>query len=160
MDPVFFSSATEGDADPTAALFGSALEGDGEVLAVIREENQLRSRFAVASFGDPHCVLLCHFDGEDGSTTLVDDSPSNHSVTGGTLDSDQAKFGSTSCYLNTFTILTVACVGCCSLAPVMLVNDETYGKLDPKKIRSILRKIRRESAQKKGKAKTATAQVL
>jgi NADH-quinone oxidoreductase subunit E len=57
-----------------------------------------------------------------------------------------------------FTILTVACVGCCSLAPVMLVNEETYGKLDPKKIRSILRKIRRESAQKKGKAKTATAQ--
>jgi NADH-quinone oxidoreductase subunit E len=46
-----------------------------------------------------------------------------------------------------FTIQTVACVGCCSLAPVMLVNEETYGKLDPKKIRTILRKIRRESAQ-------------
>jgi NADH-quinone oxidoreductase subunit E len=55
-----------------------------------------------------------------------------------------------------FTILTVACVGCCSLAPVMLVNQETYGKLDPKKIRAILRKIRRETAQK-GQSKTVQA---
>jgi len=55
-----------------------------------------------------------------------------------------------------FTILTVACIGCCSLAPVMLVNEETYGRLDPKKIRAILRKIRRETAQP-GKAKTASA---
>jgi len=54
-----------------------------------------------------------------------------------------------------FTVLTVACIGCCSLAPVMLVNEETYGKLDPKKIRSILRKIRREEQQKSQGKKAA-----
>jgi len=56
-----------------------------------------------------------------------------------------------------FTVLTVACIGCCSLAPVMLVNEETYGKLDPKKIRSILRKIRREEQQKSQGKQTAQA---
>lgn len=52
-----------------------------------------------------------------------------------------------------FTILTVACIGCCSLAPVMVINEDTFGKLDPKKIRAILRKIRRESQAAKGQAK-------
>jgi NADH-quinone oxidoreductase subunit E len=28
-----------------------------------------------------------------------------------------------------FTLESVACLGCCSLAPVMMINDETYGKL-------------------------------
>lgn len=46
-----------------------------------------------------------------------------------------------------FSIFSVACIGCCSLAPVMLINDETFGKLEPKKIRSILRKIRREARE-------------
>ena len=29
-----------------------------------------------------------------------------------------------------FTLSTVACVGCCSLAPVIMVNDDTHGKLN------------------------------
>ncbi len=28
-----------------------------------------------------------------------------------------------------FTLESVACLGCCSLAPVMMIGDETYGKL-------------------------------
>jgi len=28
-----------------------------------------------------------------------------------------------------FTLESVACLGCCSLAPVMMVGDQTYGKL-------------------------------
>ena len=28
-----------------------------------------------------------------------------------------------------FTLQTVACVGACSLAPVLLINDETYGRM-------------------------------
>lgn len=55
-----------------------------------------------------------------------------------------------------FTILTVACIGCCSLAPVMLVNDETFGKLTAKKVRSILRKIKRD-AQQANKTKKVSA---
>ncbi len=38
-----------------------------------------------------------------------------------------------------FSLLSVACIGCCSLAPVILINDETYGRLTPAKLRKILR---------------------
>lgn len=38
-----------------------------------------------------------------------------------------------------FTIQSVACLGCCSLSPVMMINDDTHGRLDPKKIRKILK---------------------
>jgi len=38
-----------------------------------------------------------------------------------------------------FTIQSVACLGCCSLAPVMMINEETHGRLDPKTIRKILK---------------------
>lgn len=31
-----------------------------------------------------------------------------------------------------FTLEAVACVGCCSLAPVMTIGEETYARLDPK----------------------------
>lgn len=44
-----------------------------------------------------------------------------------------------------FTLFTVACLGCCSLAPAMMVDDETYGKLTPAEARKIIRRIRREA---------------
>ncbi|HQL71071.1 MAG TPA: NADH-quinone oxidoreductase subunit NuoE, partial [Bacteroidales bacterium] len=31
-----------------------------------------------------------------------------------------------------FTLESVACLGCCSLAPVMMVNNDTFGKLNNK----------------------------
>jgi len=47
-----------------------------------------------------------------------------------------------------FTLFTVACLGCCSLAPVMMINDETHGRLTPAEVRKILRKVRREEKKK------------
>ena len=41
-----------------------------------------------------------------------------------------------------FTIQEVACLGCCSLAPVVMINEETYGKLTPKKMKNILKEYR------------------
>ncbi len=37
-----------------------------------------------------------------------------------------------------FTILSVACLGCCSLAPVIMINDETYGHLNTDKLVKII----------------------
>ncbi len=37
-----------------------------------------------------------------------------------------------------FTLETVACIGCCGLAPVIMVNDETHGRLVPEAIKGIL----------------------
>jgi NADH-quinone oxidoreductase subunit E len=42
-----------------------------------------------------------------------------------------------------FTISPVACLGCCSLAPVLMINEETYGGLTPQKVRKILKDYRR-----------------
>jgi len=40
-----------------------------------------------------------------------------------------------------FTLESVACLGCCSLAPVMMIGEETYGKLNQKKTVKFLKNI-------------------
>ena len=42
-----------------------------------------------------------------------------------------------------FTLFTVACIGCCSLAPVIMVNDDTHGRLTPAMLRKLLREYKR-----------------
>jgi NADH-quinone oxidoreductase subunit E len=39
-----------------------------------------------------------------------------------------------------FTLCSVACLGCCSLSPVMMINKTVYGKLTPTGTSSILKK--------------------
>lgn len=46
-----------------------------------------------------------------------------------------------------FTLKNVACLGCCSLSPVMMINDETYGRLTPEKTKEILRNLRKEAEE-------------
>ena len=41
-----------------------------------------------------------------------------------------------------FSLSLVSCLGCCSLAPVMMINEDTYGSLTPDKVKKILRDIR------------------
>ena len=41
-----------------------------------------------------------------------------------------------------FSLKCVACLGCCSLSPVMMINEDTYGSLTPEKTRQILRELR------------------
>ena len=45
-----------------------------------------------------------------------------------------------------FTYNNVACLGCCSLSPVMMIGGDTYGTLTPDKVRKILMQIRKEEA--------------
>lgn len=47
---------------------------------------------------------------------------------------------------NLFTLKNVACLGCCSLAPAMMINGEVYGSLTPDKARQILREIQKKEA--------------
>ncbi len=44
-----------------------------------------------------------------------------------------------------FTLQPVACLGCCSLAPVVMINDETFGRLTPQSLRRIIRKFRKDA---------------
>jgi NADH-quinone oxidoreductase subunit E len=41
-----------------------------------------------------------------------------------------------------FTLESVACLGCCSLAPVMMIGDQTYGKLTGNEAIKIVKNIR------------------
>jgi len=41
-----------------------------------------------------------------------------------------------------FTLESVACLGCCSLAPVMMISDQTYGKLTGNESARIVKNIR------------------
>lgn len=43
-----------------------------------------------------------------------------------------------------FTFQTVACIGCCSLAPVIMIDDDTHGRLTPASLRKLLRKTKRD----------------
>lgn len=44
-----------------------------------------------------------------------------------------------------FTVEAVACVGCCGLAPVVVVGEETHGQLDPTAARKLGKKLHREA---------------
>ena len=55
-----------------------------------------------------------------------------------------------------FTLNTVACIGCCSLAPVIMVNNDTHGRLTPASLRKLLREYKRkEEAARREEAEGA-----
>ncbi len=41
-----------------------------------------------------------------------------------------------------FTLKNVACLGCCSLSPVMMINGEAYGSLTPDKAKKIIKDLK------------------
>jgi NADH-quinone oxidoreductase subunit E len=40
-----------------------------------------------------------------------------------------------------FTVESVACLGCCSLAPVIMIDQEAFGRLSPDKARKIVKEF-------------------
>ncbi|MBE6772363.1 MAG: NAD(P)H-dependent oxidoreductase subunit E, partial [Ruminococcaceae bacterium] len=46
-----------------------------------------------------------------------------------------------------FTLENVACLGCCSLAPVIMINGEAYGNLTPDSAVSVIKSLQ----EKEGK---------
>jgi len=47
-----------------------------------------------------------------------------------------------------FTVESVACLGCCSLAPVIMINDETFGRLTPDTARSAIKDFKAKEGNK------------
>lgn len=43
-----------------------------------------------------------------------------------------------------FTLQSVACLGCCSLSPVIMINNKIYGRLTPEKVKNILKHYRKD----------------
>ncbi len=69
----------------------------------------------------------CHVNGSDKIETAL-------------CDELKIKMGETTAD-GIFTLNEAACLGCCSLAPVMMINGRAYGPLTPDKARYIIRDI-------------------
>lgn len=95
------------------------------------------SQFHLRPRGD-RVVRICH-----GTACHVRGAPE---VTRAVSEELGVKVGETTDDL-AFTLESVACVGCCGLAPVMLVDEQTYGQLDVVKTRRIASQLREEAAQ-------------
>ncbi|MDD2620226.1 MAG: NADH-quinone oxidoreductase subunit NuoE [Syntrophomonadaceae bacterium] len=54
-----------------------------------------------------------------------------------------------------FTLDSAACLGCCSLAPVMMINGQAYGPLTSEKASRIIRDIYTAEQQKAGEGEKA-----
>jgi NADH-quinone oxidoreductase subunit E len=81
-----------------------------------------------------HIVKMCH-----GTACHVQQVTA---ITDEILETLEIKDGETTAD-GMFTVETVACLGCCSLAPVMMVGNETYGKLTPREAVKIIKELRR-----------------
>lgn len=47
-----------------------------------------------------------------------------------------------------YTLESVSCLGCCSLAPAMMIGEETYGKLDAKSSVTVIKNMEKELSTK------------
>lgn len=88
------------------------------------------------------CGTACHVSGSKGIVEVIEDEL-------GIEVGDTTEDG-------LFTLNTVACIGCCSLAPVMMVNEETHGRLTPALARKTLRDYRRREEAPQGKSGVAS----
>ena len=78
----------------------------------------------------------CHVNGSD---TLEDVICSELGISNGQTTSD-----------GIFSLKTVACLGCCSLSPVMMINEEVFGLLTSDKVIGILNDFRKKAQEEGG----------
>ena len=114
-----------------------------EVFVKISEETglSLSDMYGVATFYaqfrlkpvGKHIVKVCH-----GTACHVQNAPA---ITEALKESLKVDDGETTPD-GLFTLESVACLGCCSLAPVMMIGDNTYGKLTGKSAVKVIKDIR------------------
>ncbi len=84
-----------------------------------------------------HIIRVCHGTAchVQNATAITDELISFLGVKDGETTSDRL-----------FTLESVACLGCCSLAPVMMIGDDTFGKLNKKKTVDVIKDIKRKES--------------
>ena len=75
----------------------------------------------------------CHVN---GSTSIISAIEDELQLSGGDTTDD-----------GIFTLQRVACLGCCSLSPVIMINDDTHGRLTTKKVQQLIREYRKKEAR-------------
>jgi len=81
-----------------------------------------------------HVIKVCH-----GTACHVQNAKS---ITTSIMEHLKIAYGETTPD-RIFTLESVACLGCCSLAPVMMIGDNTYGKLTGKSAVKVIREIKK-----------------
>ena len=78
-----------------------------------------------------HLLRICHGTAchVAGAKDLTEEIESHLKIKNGETTAD-----------NQFTLETVSCLGCCSLAPVIMVGQTTHGNLTPGSVKKVLKK--------------------
>ena len=119
---------------PVDVLYKIA-EKTGNTPAKVMGVATFYTQFRLKKVGK-YLILLCkgtacHVNGADSIEKTIEDYL-------GIKDGDTSDDG-------LFSLKSVACLGCCSLSPVMMINDDTYGSLTPAKVKEILTALRNEA---------------
>ena len=112
-------------------------ERTGTPIATIVGVATFYAQFRLEPVGK-HLIMLCqgtacHVNGSELISAAVTDEL-------GIEDGETTEDG-------LFSLKHVACLGCCSLSPVMMINGNTYGSLTPDKARKILRELAAQDAE-------------
>lgn len=108
-------------------------------LVVERSEISKRRLYGVATFYDQfrfrpvgkHMIRVCH-----GTACHVNGANAITSAVEAALNIENGETTED----GLFTLESVACLGCCSLAPVMMIDDTVYGRLTPSETRKVLKR--------------------
>ncbi len=88
------------------------------------------AQFRFTPRGKKHCMVCrgtaCHVN---GAQRVLEEMESVLGIKEGETTEDLE-----------YSLETVACIGACSLAPAVMINDTVEAKLDPKKIRKLFNK--------------------
>lgn len=117
-----------------------------EALRYVAEHTDISQRqiYGVATFYDQfrftpvgkHMIRVCH-----GTACHVNGA---NSITGAIEQVLKIKTKETTGD-GLFTLESVACLGCCSLAPVMMIDNTVYGRLTPGEARKILKRYQKKT---------------
>lgn len=112
--------------------FAKIAAGTGLYLSEMYGVATFYSQFRLNPVGK-HIVKVCH-----GTACHVQNAKE---VTNAIVEALNVEDGGTT-EDGLFTLESVACLGCCSLAPVMMVSNEAYGKLTGNEAVKIIKNIR------------------
>ena len=107
-------------------------ERTGNTIAQVRGVATFYAQFRFAPSGkylfQLCCGTACHVN---GSRALLETLESELGLTDGNTTED-----------GLFTLNEVACLGCCSLSPVIMVNGEVHSGMTPEKLRALIAELR------------------
>ncbi len=107
-------------------------ERTGDTIAHVRGVATFYAQFRFEPIGkylfQVCCGTACHVN---RSQALIDVFESELGLTDGKTTDD-----------GLFTLSEVACLGCCSLSPAIMVNGEVHGSMTPEKLRELIEKLR------------------